>query len=97
MQRVCPNITPRPLTRQTKTDDVKLKHMTSLTGLALRYFARDVKLTAAASGFLNHRLIFILSLKCYSKPFSRCKLCLHPIKHAELKEMDEKWLGSSYY
>ena len=53
MQRPCQNITPRPLTRQTKTDDVKLKHMILLIGLALRYFARDVKLTAAASGYLD--------------------------------------------
>ena len=36
------NITPRTFTRQTKTDDVKLKQMTSLTGLDLHYFARDV-------------------------------------------------------
>ena len=58
MQRPCQNITPRTLTRQTKTDDVKLKHMTSLIGLALRYFARDVKLTAVASGFLKSPMIF---------------------------------------
>ena len=63
MQRPCQNITPRTLTRQTKTDDVKLKHMTSLSGLALRYFAREVKLTAAARGFLNRRLFFNYSLK----------------------------------
>ena len=42
---------------------VKLQHMTSLIGLALHYFARDVKLMAAASGFLNRRLFFIHSLK----------------------------------
>ena len=61
MQRHCQNITPRTLTRQTKTDDLKLKHMTSRIGLALRYFACDIKLTAAASGFLNRRLfLFIL-------------------------------------
>ena len=63
MQRPCQNITPRTLTHQTKTDDVKLKHMTSLIGLALHYFARDVKVMAAASGFLNRRLFFINSLK----------------------------------
>ena len=51
MQRPCQNITPRTLTRQTKTDDVKLKHMTSLIGLALCYFARDVKLTAVQAAF----------------------------------------------
>ena len=63
MQRPCQDVMPRTLARQIKIADVKLKHMTSLTGLALRYFARDVKLTTAASGFL--------------KPFSTCKLCLH--------------------
>ena len=61
MQHPCQNITPRTLTCQTKTDDVKLKHMASLIGLTLHYSARDVKLTAAASGFLNPRLfLFIL-------------------------------------
>ena len=73
MQRPCQDIKPRALTRQIKTDDVKLKHMTSLIGLALRYFARDVKLTVAANGFLKSPILFYL----YSKPFSRCKLCLH--------------------
>ena len=63
MQRPCENITPRTLIRQAKTDDVKLKHMTSLIVLVLRYFARDDKLTAAASGFLNRRLFIIHSLK----------------------------------
>ena len=63
MQRLCQNITPRTLTLQTKTDDVKLKHMTSLIGLALRYFAREVKQTAAASGFLKSPIIFNHSLK----------------------------------
>ena len=58
MQRPYQNITPRTLTRQTKTDDVKLKHMTSLIGIALRYFARDVKLTAAANCFLKSPIIF---------------------------------------
>ena len=58
MQHPCQNITPRTLTRQTKTDDVKLKQMTSLTSLVLRYFARDVKLTAAASGFLKSLMLF---------------------------------------
>ena len=58
MQRPCQNITPRTLTRQTKINDVKLKHMTSLIGLAFRYFARDVKLTAAASGFLKSSIGF---------------------------------------
>ena len=58
MQHPCQNITPQTLTRQTKTDDVKLKHMTPLIGLALRYFACDVKLTAAASGFLKSQIIF---------------------------------------
>ena len=61
MQRPCQDIMSRTLTRQTKTDDVKLKQMTSLIGLALRYFARDVKLTAAASGFLNRRFFFFYS------------------------------------
>ena len=56
MQRPCQDITPQTLTRQIKTDDVKLKHMTSLIGLALRYFARDVKLQPA---FLNSRFFFI--------------------------------------
>ena len=63
MQRPCQNITPRTLTRQTKTDDVKFKHMTSLIGLALRYSALDVKLTAATCGFLKSSIIFIHSLK----------------------------------
>ena len=58
MQHPCQNITPRTLTRQTKTDDVKLKQMTSLTSLVLRYFARDVKLTAAASGFFKSLMLF---------------------------------------
>ena len=58
MQNPCQNITPRTLTRQTKTDDVKLKHIMSLIGLALHYFASDVKLTAAASGFLKSPIIF---------------------------------------
>ena len=49
MQRPCQDITPRTLTRPIKTDDVKLKQMTSLIVPALRYFARDVKLTAADS------------------------------------------------
>ena len=49
MQSPSQDITPPTLTRQIKTDDVKLKHMTSLIGLVLRYFARDVKLTAAAN------------------------------------------------
>ena len=53
MQRPCQDITPRMLTRQIKTDDVKFKYMTSLIGLALRYCARGVKLTAAASGFFK--------------------------------------------
>ena len=57
MQCPCQDITPRTLIRQTKTDDVKPKQ-TSLIGLALRYFARDAKLTAAASGFLKSPLIF---------------------------------------
>ena len=63
MQRPCQDITPRTLTRQTETDKVKLKHMTSLIGLALRYFACDVKLTAAARGFLKSRFFSIHSLK----------------------------------
>ena len=58
MQRPYQDITPRTLTRQIKTDDVKLKHMTSLIGLASRYFARDGKLTAAASGFLKSPILF---------------------------------------
>ena len=58
MQRPCQDITPRMLIRPIKTNDVKLKHMTSLNGLALRYFARDVKLTAAASGFLKSPILF---------------------------------------
>ena len=58
MQCPCQNIMRLTLTRQTKTDDVKLKHMTLLIGLALRYFARDVNLTAAASGFLKSPIIF---------------------------------------
>ena len=49
---------PRTLTRQTKTDDVKLKQITSLIGLALRFFARDVKLTAAASGFRKSPILY---------------------------------------
>ena len=63
MQRSSQNITPRTLTRQTKTGDVKHKHITSLNGLALRYFARDVKLTAAANSFLKSLIMFIHSLK----------------------------------
>ena len=63
MQRPCQDITPRtPLTGQIKTDDVKLKHMTSLIGLALRYFTSDVKLTAAASGFLKSPILSVFSL-----------------------------------
>ena len=59
MQRPGQNITPRTFkTRQTKTDDVKLKHMTWLIGLALRYFSRDVKLSAAASGFLKSPIFY---------------------------------------
>ena len=58
MQRPCQDIMPRTLTRQTKTDGVTLKQMTSLIGLALRYFARDVKLTAASSGFLQSPILF---------------------------------------
>ena len=58
MQRPCQDIMPRMLTRQTKTDDVKLKQMISLTGLVLRYFARDIKLTAAASSFLKSPILF---------------------------------------
>ena len=45
-------------TCQTKTGDVKLKQMASLIGLALCHFARDVKLTAAASGFLKSPVLF---------------------------------------
>ena len=84
MQRPCQDIMPRTLTRQTKTNDVKLKQMTSLIGLA-----RDVKLTAAASGFLKSPILFYSFFKMIFKPFSRCK-------HAGIKEMDEKWLGRSY-
>ena len=76
MQRLCQDIKdimPRTLTRQIKNDDVKLKHMTSLIGFALRYFARDVKLMAAAGGFLKSPILFY----SYSKPFSTCKICLH--------------------
>ena len=58
MQRPSQDIMPRTLTHQTKTDDVKLKQMASLIGLALRYFARDVKLTVAASGFLKSPILF---------------------------------------
>ena len=55
----CPrqDITPRTLTRQIKTDDVKLNHMMSLIGLALCCFARDVKLMAAASDFLKSPIL----------------------------------------
>ena len=62
MQRPCQDIMPRTLTCQNKTDDVKFKQITSLIGLALpRYIARDVKLMAAASGFLKSPiLLFIL-------------------------------------
>ena len=63
MQRLYQIIMPQTLTRQTKLDDVKHKQMTSLIGLALRYFARDIKLTAAASGFLKLPKFFIHSLK----------------------------------
>ena len=61
MQCPCQDIscTPRTLTRQIKTDGVKLKHMTSLIGLALRNFARDVKLTAAASDFLKSPIFLV--------------------------------------
>ena len=62
MQRPYQNIMPRTLTRQTKTDDVNFKHMTSLIGLALRYFARDDKLMAAASGFLKSPIFFLIIL-----------------------------------
>ena len=58
MQRPCHDIMPLTLTRQTKTDDVKLKQMTSLIWLASRYFARDVKLTAVAGGFLKSPILF---------------------------------------
>ena len=58
MKRSCQDITPQTLTRQIKTDDVKLRPMTSISGLALRYFARNVKLTAAASGFLKSPIPF---------------------------------------
>ena len=58
MQHPCQDIMPRTL-----TNDVKLKQMTSLIGLALHYFAHDVKLTAAASGFLKLSILFIHSLK----------------------------------
>ena len=58
MQRPCQDITPRSLTRQIKMDNVKLKHMTSLSERALHYFAHDVKLTAAASGFLKSPILF---------------------------------------
>ena len=73
MQRPCQDVTPRTLARQIKIADVKLKHMASLTGLALRYFARDVKIKAAANAFLKSPILFY----SYSKPFSRCKLCSH--------------------
>ena len=43
MPRHYQDIMPRTLTCQTKTDHVKLKQMTSLNGLALFYFARDVR------------------------------------------------------
>ena len=58
MQRPCQDIIARPLTRQTETDDVKLKQTTSLIGLAIHYFARDVKLTTAASGFFKSPIPF---------------------------------------
>ena len=58
MQRPCQDITPRTLTRQIKTDDIILKHMTSLIWLALCYFERDGKLTAGASGFLKSSILF---------------------------------------
>ena len=69
MQCPCQDITPRMLTRQTKTDDVKLKHMTSLIGLALCYFVCDVKLTAAARGFLKSRFFLIHSLNDILRQF----------------------------
>ena len=58
MQRPCQDVTSRTLARQIKTDDVKLKYMTPLIGFALRYFVRDFKLTAAASGFLKSPILF---------------------------------------
>ena len=58
MQCPCLDVTPRTLIRQIKTDDVKLKDMTSLTAHALNYFASDIKLTAAASGFLKSPILF---------------------------------------
>ena len=82
MQRPCQDIMPRTLTRQTKTNDVKLKQMRSLVGFALRYFARNVKLTAAASSFLKSPIFFLFILLF--------------IKNAELKVMDKKWLGRNY-
>ena len=63
MQRPCQDIKPRTFTRTTKTNDVKLKQMTSPIGLALFYLAHDVKLTAAAIGFLKSPILFIHSLK----------------------------------
>ena len=63
IERPCQDIMPRTLTRQTKTDDVKLKHMTPLIGLALRYFARDDKLTAAAKSFLKSPILFYSFIK----------------------------------
>ena len=63
MQRPCLDIMPQTLTRQTKTNDIKLKQMTTLIGFVLRYFARDVKVTAAASRFLKSPILFIHSLK----------------------------------
>ena len=92
MQRPCQAITPRTLTRQIKKDDVKLKYMTSLIGLTLCYFARDVKLAAAASGFLKSPILCIHILS-YFLDTNYVYTNIIFIKHAELKEMDETWLG----
>ena len=96
MQYPCQDITPRTLTLQIKTDDVKLKLMTLLIGLALRYFARDVKLTAAANGFLKSPILFYYILSHFLDA-NNVYINIIFIKHAELKEMDEKWLDRSYY
>ena len=97
MQRPCQDITPRTLTRQIKTDDVKLNYIWRHI-LGLRY--ATVHATSSwqqlQMAFLNCRFFFIHTLSHFlDANYVYTNIIF--IKHAELKEMDEKWLGRSYY
>ena len=68
---------------------VKLKLMTSnsnswrhLFGLRCATLHSTSSWWQLQAAFLKRRLFFIHSLKWDSKPFSRCKLCLHPLLYS---------------